>query len=71
VDTGNPSACSTGTVNCGIVKALYVSVIKTGCNRSANTIQSSELEPVIYVICTTLHVTILYEINDTLMQPDV
>jgi hypothetical protein len=32
---------------CGIVTVLCLSVIKSGCNRSENKIQSSELEPVI------------------------
>jgi hypothetical protein len=37
---------------CGIAIALWLSVIKRGCNRTANKIQSPELEPVIYVMCT-------------------
>jgi hypothetical protein len=60
VETENPSACA--TVNCklcGIAIALCVSVNKNGCNQNSNKIQSSELEPVISVICTTLHITIL------------
>jgi hypothetical protein len=39
VEFGNPSACA--TVNCnvhGIAIVLYVSVIKSGCNRRANKI---------------------------------
>jgi sulfopyruvate decarboxylase TPP-binding subunit len=59
VETGIPSACATvdGKV-CGIAIALYVRVITSGCNqRGLIKIQSSELEPVIYVTCTTLHVT--------------
>jgi hypothetical protein len=52
VETGNPSACAVGTVNCGIVIALYVSEIKSGCNQNANKIPSSKLEPIIYVTYT-------------------
>jgi hypothetical protein len=49
----------------GIAIALYVSVTKSGCNRSANKIQSSGQEPAIYVTYTTLHVTIyiLYNVG--------
>jgi hypothetical protein len=39
---------------CGTAIALGLSVIKRGCNRSANKIPSSELEPVIIVTCTHL-----------------
>jgi hypothetical protein len=37
---------------CGIAIALWLSVIKSGCNERANKIQSSKLEPVIIVTCT-------------------
>jgi hypothetical protein len=59
VETENPSACAKVDCKvCGIAIALYVSVITSGCNQSAYKIQSSEIEPVIYVTCTTLHATI-------------
>jgi hypothetical protein len=59
VETGNPSAYATVDCNvCEIAIALCVSVNKNGRNRSDNKIQSSELEPVIYVTFTTLHAPI-------------
>jgi hypothetical protein len=58
VETENPSARATVDCNvCGIAIALFVNVITSGCNQSANQIQSSELEPIVYVMCTILHVT--------------
>jgi hypothetical protein len=36
---------------CGIALVLRLIVIKSGCNRSDNNIQSSELEPIIIVTC--------------------
>jgi hypothetical protein len=46
VETKNPSACATVNVKrVEIAIALYVSVTTNGCNRSANKIQSFEVEP--------------------------
>jgi hypothetical protein len=59
VETGNPSARATADCKvCEIAIGLYVSVIKSGCSQRANKIQSSKLEPIISVMCATLHVTI-------------
>jgi hypothetical protein len=62
VETENPSAY--GTVDCKSVWNGYsaVSVITRGCNQCANKIQSSELEPVINITCTPVHVTVLWRI---------
>jgi hypothetical protein len=53
VEAENPCACATVNVKCvEIAIALYVSVIKSGCNQRAKRIQTSELDPVIIVACT-------------------
>jgi hypothetical protein len=44
---------------CEIAIVLWLSVIERDCNQSVNKIQSSELEPVIIVTSTPVHVTIL------------
>jgi hypothetical protein len=59
VETENPSVRATVDCKvCEIAIELYISVIKSGCSQRANKIQSSELEPVIFMTCTTLYVTI-------------
>jgi hypothetical protein len=57
VKTENCSACE--MVNYKVGKSaitLYLSVIKKTCNQGAIKFRSSELEPVIFVMRTSLHV---------------
>jgi hypothetical protein len=56
VETENPSAWETVNWKC----VLWLNMDKRDCNRSTNKIQSSELEPVIIVTSTTIHVTVYY-----------